>query len=128
MKYNNLQISLDGTIHTHEKIRKKDGCFNLTVNNFKILDKYKVPININFTVMNINYSNIGEFLEYISQFNIASVRFVRVIPSGRGESKDLLLSAKEYRELCLLLKDKSDTYKNTFNVKIDESFLFLERR
>lgn len=123
--YNVLQVSLDGLETLHERVRGKKGCFIKTVHNIKRILSENVPVHVNYTVMQINYEGIQDFLEFANKLGVASVRFVRVIASGNAVKNHLLISNKQYHEMCILLRQKQQEYPN-LKIKLDDSFMFLD--
>lgn len=124
---NTLQVSLDGPKEIHNRIRACSEAFDKTLNNILFLIQKSVPVSVNCTVMSINIEYIDDFLNYLIEIGVPSVRFVRLIPSGIGNKSKLLLSPKDYRRLCNRLYDYTvnDRFRS-IKIKVDDHFMFLE--
>lgn len=126
-EYNSLQVSLDGdTAELHDAIRGKTGCFQSTYENVRLLHQSDLEFHINCTVMKRNLPRIRQVVETALDWGSAAVRFVRLIPAGRGRNSDLTLEPQEYRRLFLMLRDLHEEFRKSIDVRLDESFSFLE--
>lgn len=125
--YNSLQISLDGhCAELHDKIRGSQGWFQKTISNIEILRISNIRYRINCTIMKLNIAYVEEIVEKAIALQASAVRFIRIIPSGRGKDSNLQISAEEYKKHCLKLVELRKKYKSFIDVGIDDSFLFLE--
>lgn len=62
-----IQVSIDGPSAIHNKIRGGEQFFENAIKGIKILNNLsKMPIYINYTVSNLNYDRIEEFVEEIT--------------------------------------------------------------
>jgi radical SAM protein with 4Fe4S-binding SPASM domain len=124
---NSIQISIDGhNAELHDKIRGALGWFDTMVDNLYILQDRNIKYRFNCTVMQINLPYIEQIVLKSIELQAKTIRFIRIIPSGRGQNKDLHLTSTQYRDYCKQLVDLNKKYKNIIDVGIDDSFLFLE--
>jgi len=73
----NLNISIDGTENIHNKIRQKNDSFKTIIESLQQINKTKrrknlsTPhINLCFTIMNENYNNLHQFINYLIKKNL----------------------------------------------------------
>jgi radical SAM protein with 4Fe4S-binding SPASM domain len=126
-KLNVIQISLDGyNAETHDGIRGTQGVFASMIENITILQKQNVDYHFNCTVMSLNHSYLKDIIKTSIKLGARSVRFVRLIPSGRGQDNNLLLTTDNYKIFVLELQRFKEKYKDKIQVKTDDSFMFLE--
>jgi radical SAM protein with 4Fe4S-binding SPASM domain len=124
---NTIQVSLDGsTPAVHNAVRGRDDAFQVMAANLKLLAEAGIAWSFSTTVMAANLDDVANIVARAHALGGRSVRFVRVIPSGRGQRADLLLSREDYRRLCSLLADLAEQNRGRIRVSIDASFAFLD--
>jgi radical SAM protein with 4Fe4S-binding SPASM domain len=124
---NSVQVSLDGsTPAIHNTVRVRDDAFQVMTGNLRVLADAGVAWGFGSTVMAVNRVDVPAIVATAHALGGNSVRFVRVIPSGRGRNGDLLLSSEDYRQLCTQLVELAEQYRDRIRVSIDSSFAFLD--
>lgn len=110
LKKNNFLtgVSLDGTIHTHDKFRRTiDGkdSFKTVINNIKILKKYNVDFNILTVVNSETVKRVRKIYDFYKKNNFSFLQFIQCLdplyerPGGTIYS----LKAEEYGEFLIEL-------------------------
>lgn len=135
-KYKNLsfiQISLDGTKDTHEKIRGKN-TFNKALTTLKQLKAVNIQTMVAFTCHKDNYKELPNLIRVIKKNKIDRFWLDRLIPIGNADvqSKDHnnLISTSEYREVIkLITKERNKAKRNPFcktTIQTNRSLQFCE--
>ncbi len=81
-----VQVSLDGMETIHDGIRGR-GAFRKAVTGIRNLVTQGIDSNINMTVSNLNYCDLGSVVQLAGELGTSAVSFSRLVPCGRG--KDL---------------------------------------
>lgn len=124
---NSLQISLDGPdAGLHDYIRGRPGVFEKLKSNLLLVRENGLPYSFSCTVMQPNVDHLEEIVQAAHDLGGKRVRFVRLIPSGRGNDGDLLLGADQYRAMCAELRRLSGVWADRIAVTTDSSFDFLD--
>ncbi len=124
---NSIQISLDGhNAELHDQIRGGKGWYEKTVSNLDVLKKRNIKFRINCTVMQLNINHVEDIVKKSIDLNARTVRFIRLIPAGRGVAENLQITPEQYKKHCLELVKLRSKYKDFIDVGADDSFLFLE--
>ena len=124
---NSIQISLDGhTAELHDKIRGGNGWFDKTVSNLIVLQNRKINYRFNCAVMSLNIGYTEEIVKKSIELKARNIRFIRLIPAGRGVGKELQITSEQYKNHCINLLKLRTKYKGIIDVGTDDSFLFLE--
>jgi len=83
--FDSIQISVHGaSSYTHDRIVGKQGAWEQARRATKLLKENNVKVNISFTVMRENASDIGKMYDMVEEWGAASLRFLRLITQGRG--------------------------------------------
>ena len=123
---NSIQVSLDGpSSDLHDRIRQAPGAFVKTCENLRLLSARGIPFSFNCTVMPLNVDEVELIAATAADLGGASVRFVRLIPSGRGRDPQLHLTSEQYRDLCARLRGMSENLRDRIRVRTDDGFIFL---
>lgn len=94
-----VQISLDGTEKTHDRIRGR-GSFEQACQGVAALRSQGIHTSVSFTAQKNNLRELGKLSEICGIIGADALWFDRVvIPSGEDKQR-LSLSAKEYGRLC----------------------------
>ncbi len=94
-----VQVSLDGTEKTHDKIRGR-GSFEQACQGIAALKAQGIHTSVSFTAQKNNLRELGKLSEICSCYGADALWFDRVvIPSGE-DSQRLSLSDGEYERLC----------------------------
>ncbi|MEM5806750.1 MAG: hypothetical protein QXO07_03305 [Candidatus Aenigmatarchaeota archaeon] len=89
---------MDGNRDIHNYLRGKNS-YQVTMTTIKKLKKYRVPFSIHSTITPINYSCVYDLIKFSKKVGAISIRLSHVIPSGRGENKNLFLSKTQLDKL-----------------------------
>lgn len=83
--FDSIQISVHGaSSYTHDRIVGKQGAWEQARRATKLLRENNVKVNISFTVMRENVSDIGKMYDMVEEWGAHSLRFLRLITQGRG--------------------------------------------
>lgn len=126
------QLSIDGMEKTHDELRSK-GSFKETLRALRILNETDIHTLVMFTLSKKNKDDLLDVIDLVVENNVDRFAFTRLIPIGAGESfrKDLF-SAKEFRDLLLVLLEKYRQYEKNncrtlFSRKACNPWIILER-
>ncbi len=89
-KFKAMQISIDGTIHTHDLIRGK-GSFNKSIKAINILQKHNIRTSISFTANRLNYKEFYDVADITIKAGADVVWTDRVVPLGSPEKREELI-------------------------------------
>lgn len=117
-----VQMSMDGLEHAHDYLRGRKGAFNRLVEATKILKKVKIPFGVTTVIYKKNASQIKEVIELAESLGAFTIRFYRLIYTGRGEELSSLdLTPSEYKKAL----EQVYNYKGNIYAVADEAFGFL---
>ena len=95
-----MQISLDGTEKTHNRIRGSNESYKRATNALKLLIKQNIPIvSVATTVTPNNFAEMKDLLNVLLELQVKQWRISIVMPIGRAKSKNLLLRPAQLEEL-----------------------------
>jgi len=113
-----IQISLDGTEKTHNKIRGNPLSFQKAVRAIRLLKEQKIPIvSVATTITPANIDQLDKLKEFLTSLNINLWRVGVIMPIGRAESNELLLNASQ---LKILLEWVQKNNSRKLRIKIGE--------
>jgi MoaA/NifB/PqqE/SkfB family radical SAM enzyme len=93
-----VQVSLEGTEETHDRIRGK-GSFAAAVAGIRYLLGAGVKVSLNTTISRLNAANFRELVDLAVSLGVPRLGFSRLVPSGRGTGLlDQMLSTPEVKE------------------------------
>jgi len=121
----NFGIGIDGPEKIHDTIRNKKGAFKKALKAIKILNRYDIPVHIEFTIMRLNMDYLSQTLDLLEkEVNISTFLARSVIFSGRANPKNtqMLLTPLEYREI--LRKIYYESKRRPFAVQSQDSLYF----
>ena len=101
-QYKNLhfvQLSLDGTKGTHERIRGK-GTFDKTLAAAHVLRKYRIPSMVSFTAHKGNYKELKDVIKIVKRHKIDRFFTDRLIPI---ETDEEIMSTDAFYEYVKVL-------------------------
>lgn len=125
-----VQISIDGSEKTHNKIRGNNS-YQKAVEGIKHLKRYNVPTIISFTASKENYLDFPVVVKLGQRYQVLKVWADRMIPEGSAaEMSDKLLSTEEttlFFSLMNKCKKRADfnPFSQTF-VSMKRALQFLE--
>jgi radical SAM protein with 4Fe4S-binding SPASM domain len=99
-----VQVSIDGTRATHDRIRGKDS-YDRTIVGLKCLVNAGIPAYISFTAQRVNYRDFPAVARLGRQLGVTRVWADRMVPCGRGgETAENLLTPAETRGFFALMR------------------------
>lgn len=105
-----VQVSIDGTRETHDRIRGK-GSFDRAIAGLKCLISAGIPAYLSFTAQRGNYRDFPDVARLGRQLGAARVWADRMVPCGRGgEAAENLLTPAETREFFQLMQREQKRY------------------
>ena len=91
-------FSLDGpTAAIHDHFRGTDGSFDLTINAISYLHELNLPVQINTVISRYNVDHLEEMAEKIKELKCVLWSVFFLVPTGRGEEKDMISPADHER-------------------------------
>ncbi|MGB7537824.1 MAG: radical SAM protein [Anaerolineales bacterium] len=101
-----VQISLDGTEPTHNRIRGNPRSFEKAVQAVERLLRRRVPVlSVATTVTPQNLGELDAMRGLLSQLGVSMWRLTVVMPIGRAEAADLSLDAGQMEGLFAFVRD-----------------------
>jgi len=94
-----LAVSLDGpTAEIHDAFRRVSGSYEWTLNAVRWAREIDLPVQINTTITRHNLAMLDDTIALLEQLDIALWSVFFLVPTGRGQSIDLI-SAQEFEEV-----------------------------
>jgi AdoMet-dependent heme synthase len=94
-----LAVSLDGsTPEIHDAFRGVHGSYARTLNAVRWAGELGLPVQINTTITRRNLADFESMLALLKTFDMALWSVFFLVPTGRGQLKDLI-SAEEFEEV-----------------------------
>ncbi|MBU5488944.1 radical SAM protein [Clostridium sp. MSJ-8] len=125
---NDVQVSIDGSMKTHDFIRG-EGNFNQTFKAIDILVKYKIPTIVSFTANKFNYMEFEEVARCCEKHRVNILWSDRLVPIGNGKKMyDQCLSPTETLEYFKIMKKVQDDFrkrKSLTYISIDRALQFI---
>lgn len=117
-----MQISIDGTKETHNKIRNNNYSFDRAISAITYLSEANVPlIQVATTITNSNFSELDKIKHLLLKLKIKHWRLGIVMPIGRATGKDLMLCTKKLNLLFEFIRKN----KNILNISVGENLPYL---
>ena len=106
VSWDRIHFSLDSSNEdVHDFLRGVPGAFNKTIENIRLLNKWKKKLNtespmlnINIIITNKNYKDLPKFVEFCQELLVDYI-FVEPLMIFHENAKDLRLNEKERKEL-----------------------------
>ncbi|MBU7028690.1 MAG: radical SAM protein [Theionarchaea archaeon] len=117
-----MQLSFDGLEDAHDYLRGRKGAFNRLMETIEILKRVGLRFGVTSVIYRKNVHEIKEMIELAEKLGAFTIRFYRLIYTGRGkELTSLDLTSSEYK------KALQDVYshKGKISAVADEAFGFL---
>lgn len=128
-KIGQIQISIEGTEETHNKLTGTE-FFRKVVRNAKLVREKGIKLTTNFTITQINKDNLEEYCDILEELGVSEANFTRLYKSGKGKKNyELLkLSKEELRRFLRNLEkiEKKKKYRINLRGSIPRSFLRKE--
>ena len=91
-------FSLDGpTAEIHDHFRGTSGSFQLTMDAISYLKELEIPLQINTVISNYNIHVLDEMLELVEQLGCVLWSVFFLVPTGRGQEKDMISPVEHER-------------------------------
>lgn len=117
-----VQMSMDGLEDAHDYLRGRKGAFKKMTKAAKILREIKIPFGLTCVIYKKNASYITELIEKAESMGAFTIRFYRLIYTGRGEDiSSMDIPPSEYKKALEEVYD----YTGTIQAVADEAFGFL---
>lgn len=117
-----MQLSFDGLEDAHDYLRGRKGAFNRLMETIEILKRMGLRFGVTSVIYRKNVHEIKEMIELAEKLGAFTIRFYRLIYTGRGkELTSLDLTSSEYK------KALQDVYSHRGKISAvaDEAFGFL---
>lgn len=109
-----VQVSLDGSRKTHDKIRGENS-YNEVIKSLKLLRKYKIKALVSFTANNKNYKEFKDVVKVAKKCKTYKVWTDRMVPIGAGNGKEIkTLSKNEVVEYINIIRKEQVNVLNKF--------------
>jgi len=111
-KLRRVQVSLEGaTAETNDTIRG-DGSYEETLTSIRTMKRHGLTTSVMTTVSKINYDEIPQLIELLSNEGVDTFALERLIPEGRGQSlSKQLLTSEELKKL----------YEHVYNIALQKN-------
>lgn len=91
-----VQVSLDGPEPIHERIRRRRGSFQKTIEGIKCMVQAGLNVVVTPTITNINYSEVPQLLEMACELGVDSFSINDLVPVGRGKEIEVLAVSQDH--------------------------------
>jgi len=100
-----VQVSLDGTDKTHDKMRSDPGAYKKAMAAIGMAIYKKIPVKVRLTATDDNIRQIPELIKKLDAFGKKNITLVvrPVLPVGRAKENDLKMNI-DYRKLDMFKK------------------------
>ena len=123
-----VQISLDGTKNTHDRIRGT-GSYDEVITAVNLLHKYNIKTLISFTANNNNYKEFEDIVKIGRKHKVYKVWTDRMVPIGNGHNNmiDTLSKENVIEYVNIIRREKEKTINRLCRIEIggERSLQFL---
>ncbi|MBU7032287.1 MAG: radical SAM protein [Theionarchaea archaeon] len=117
-----LQLSFDGLEEAHDFLRGRKGAFKRLMETIEILKTAKIPFGLTSVIYRKNHSHINAMIALAESLGAFTIRFYRLIHTGRGRALSPLdIEPLEYKSAL----EHIYAYEGKIRVVADEAFGFL---
>ena len=118
-------VSLDGyTAEMHSHFRPKE-TFEIALKAIDLLQNAKIALNVLCVLNKDNITKIPQFLEFVSALNVSDIRFIPLVPLGRGKNcTNDMLSPNEFYKIIIEKQKWNRTLKFNIGLNMPWEFLF----
>ncbi|WP_160691818.1 radical SAM protein [Clostridium sp. C2-6-12] len=110
-----VQVSLDGSKETHDKIRGKNS-YNEVVKALKLLKKYNIYSLVSFTANDKNYKEFSKVVRIAKKYKASKVWTDRMVPIGAGNTGEVkTLSKDQVVEYINIIRKEQNNLFNIFS-------------
>ena len=112
-----VQISVDGTEKTHNRIRGLEDSYEKAINTVELLLSKSVPVSISCTINNTNVDDIEYVTAKARDLGAFQITYGITLPKGRAKNNDITeINKEQIEELLLKLRKKYISEKFFINV------------
>jgi len=118
-----FKVSIDSIGVYHDSIRGMPGAFDRTVEGIKLAVSHGFRVQVTTTLMQFNYKDIIEIIEFVKSLGVKKHRIIEIIPLGKA-SFDLVLSDESRRSVWLMFEqNKKRLVQDGLDVTLDMPFV-----
>jgi radical SAM protein with 4Fe4S-binding SPASM domain len=100
-----IGLSVDGTLDTHNTIRRNVYSFQMVEKTIGEFQKREIPFSIITTVHKMNWRELFQVANFVYERGIYGWQIQLAMPFGRmKENQNLLLSEEEFWQVCLMVQ------------------------
>jgi len=116
-----IKVSLDAPCRElHDKIRGKEGAFELTLNFIKMLNDFGANYTVACTLNRLNVEYVREFITFAIKVGIKCLSFGFVTPFNFSEEeRSMLLSPSEVFHVRRLLWDLRKSHRDIIDISVN---------
>jgi radical SAM protein with 4Fe4S-binding SPASM domain len=123
-----VQISLDGSKETHDKIRGKNS-YNEVIKALKLLKQYNIYSLVSFTANDNNYKEFSKVVRVAKKYKASKVWTDRMVPIGAGNTGEVKTLNKDQviEYINIIRKEQKNVFNKFSKTKIsgERSLQFL---
>ncbi len=94
------QVSIDGMRETHDRLRGREGLFDMTVNSIDTINRSGMTSHVMTTVSKANEKELEYIIDLVAEKRVGIFAFARLVPTGNGEQmRDQMFTPQEYRNV-----------------------------
>jgi radical SAM protein with 4Fe4S-binding SPASM domain len=110
-----LQISLDGTLATHDEVRRWNGLFAHCMRAIAAARNHDLRVHVCFTVHRRNWHELSEVASLCADMGVARLNVSRIVPTGRA-GRDLDLSPAEWEAITSSIERLRKRFADVLNI------------
>ena len=120
-----IQVSLDSvSASDHDSFRGKVGAFNHAVETLRLSGEIGLNTSMRMSVRPGNISLMRQFVDMAVKFKVSRVGFGPIIPTGRAQGENYLMSAEEKHRFHLELAHLRKEYAGQVEVTTEDPLKF----
>jgi len=122
-RVHSVQISLDGTEPTHNRIRGNSRSFEKAVRAVELLMERRVPVlSVATTVTSQNLGELNPMREFLVNLGVSMWRLSVVMPIGRAQAAGMSLDGRQLTSLFAFLRENG---RKGMHIYLGENLTFL---
>lgn len=106
----NVQISLDGDMKSHNRLRNNNLAYDRALQALSILKNNNIVSGIAFSPTKWNINDFNHVCEIGEKYGVYEIRLQDLMPIGRAKYSSILPSEKQYRVLRQMVYSKNIEY------------------
>jgi len=109
--FSHIHLSLDGINETYHAVRGVDG-FEESVRALELLTEVGISLGINCIVCRTNFEHLEELVQFVLDYGVTDIIFLRLKPCGRAEPlyEGLRLTSDQYIRFYPYLRELTYRY------------------